>query len=202
MDEDLLRGFRRGDSAALTRVYYLYVADVERVARGALIRMTFSTANLADVVHEIFLRAFSTNARLSYDGHRDYKPYLLILARNVIINWAKRAGREIPTGDIFELTSDDGASPDEPAFSQAVVSVADQYIESLPAALRAVHNHRFVLAEPQRQAAEALGMSRQNLRTLEKKLVAGLREVLERAGLSAEDERTNGPAPIRTKASG
>lgn len=176
-------------------MYYLYIADVERVARVALVRMTFSTANLADVVHEIFLRAFSTNARFSYDGQRDYKPYLLILARNVIINWAKRAGREIPTDDIFELTSarpEDGASADEPPFSQAVVSLADQYIESLPAALRAVHHHRFVLSQPQRQAAEALGISRQNLRTLEKKLVAGLRDALEKAGLSAEDETNEG----------
>jgi RNA polymerase sigma-70 factor (ECF subfamily) len=67
-----------------------------------------------------------------------------------------------------------------------VVAVVSAYLASLPEELRRVHHQRFVLATPQRQAAEALGISRQSLRTLEKKLMAGLRERLRAAGIDAD----------------
>ena len=59
-------------------------------------------------------------------------------------------------------------------------------MKALPEELRQVHHQRFVLATPQRQAAEALGISRQSLRTLEKKLIVGLRRQLRQAGVEPE----------------
>jgi RNA polymerase sigma factor (sigma-70 family) len=192
MEGELARAFRRGDRDALTRVYHLYIADVERVVRIALIGVkAFSASNLADVVQEVFLRAFSQNGRTSYDGLREYRPYLLVIARNVVISWAQRTGREIPTGAIPENVDSreiNAATGEGAVFDPVSVSVAAQYVESLPAELRAVHHRRFVLAEPQREAAVGLGISRQNLRTLEKKLVTGLREALRRAGLDVARE--------------
>ena len=194
MDGELVRAFRQGDRDALTRVYRLYVADVERVVRTALISVkAFSASNFADVVQEVFLRAFSQNGRASYDGLREYKPYLLVIARNVVLDWARRTGKEIPAGVVPESLVSDGTEGvlTEPAvFDPATVAVAAGYVESLPAELRAVHERRFVLAEPQRKAAVGLGISRQNLRTLEKKLVTGLRQALRRAGLNVSREET------------
>jgi hypothetical protein len=57
------------------------------------------------------------------------------------------------------------------------------YLKDLPPELVAVHERRFVAAESQERAAEALGISRQSLRTLEKKLVDGLRRQIRRANL-------------------
>ena len=182
-------------------MYRLYVADVERVVRTALIGVkAFSASNLADVVQEVFLRAFSQNGRTSYDPLRDYKPYLLVIARNVVTDWARRTGREIPTEAVPESLASEGTdatAADGAIFDAATVSVAAQYVETLPADLRAVHHRRFVLAEPQREAANGLGISRQNLRTMEKKLVAGLRQALRRAGLGGDREETRSvpPAP-------
>src|SRR4051794_33518728 len=68
MDADLLRAFRGGNREALERVYRLCVSDVELRVRRALRSLgLLSAANLADLVQEVFLRAFSTSARLSYD---------------------------------------------------------------------------------------------------------------------------------------
>jgi RNA polymerase sigma factor (sigma-70 family) len=188
MDADLLRAFRGGDRETLANVYRLCVRDVELGVRRALASLRLlSAANLADIVQEVFLRAFSRNARLSYDGQRDYKPYVLSIARNVVVDWTRRVGREIPTSDLLEMTAGDIAdadSGDVTPFPPAAVSLVAGYVQSLPPDLRAVHHRRFVLAEPQRQAAAALGISRQSLRTREQNLIVGLRRELRRAGLS------------------
>jgi len=187
MDADLLRRIRSGDREALGYVYRLCVRDVESGARRALASLRLlSAANLADIVQEVFLRAFSKNARLSYDGQRDYKPYVLSIARNVVADWTRRVGREIPTSDLLEMTAGDSAeadSGDVSIFPPAAVSLVAAYVQSLSPDLRAVHHRRFVLAEPQRQAATALGISRQSLRTREQRLIVGLRRELRRAGL-------------------
>jgi len=196
MDADLLRGFRKGDREALTRVYRLHIDDVENLVRRALVRLGLLTAaNLADVVQEGFLRAFSERARLGYDGLREYRPYLLTVARNVVMDWARRHGREIPTADLPDDGPPDAAEPgiaDEAVgFPQPVVALAAAYVQGLSPELGAVHHRRFVLTEPQRQAADALGISRQTLRTRERKLVTGLRRALRRAGLGTGEQ---GPA--------
>jgi RNA polymerase sigma factor (sigma-70 family) len=190
MDGELVRAFRRGDREALARVYQLHIDDVERLARRALLGMrSLSAANLADVVQEIFLRAFSENARASYDGLREYRPYLLMMARNVVADWARRAGREVPSAEVLDaLDAGAGtaqAEPDPPPFPPATVSLVAAYVQALPPELRAVHHRRFELAEPQREAAAALGISRQSLRTRERRLIVGLRRELRRAGLGA-----------------
>jgi hypothetical protein len=54
----------------------------------------------------------------------------------------------------------------------------------MPQELRGVYERRFVLSEPQQRAADALGISRQTLRTLENKLIDGLKRVLRDQRLS------------------
>ena len=53
--------------------------------------------DLADLVQEVFMRAFSREGRQAYDGLRDYGPYLFAIARNVLVDWARVRGREIPS---------------------------------------------------------------------------------------------------------
>jgi RNA polymerase sigma-70 factor (ECF subfamily) len=212
MDAGLLRGFRRGDPDALEAVYLAHVREVEGWVRGALLRSGRLThADLADLVQDVFLRAFSESARASYDGLRPYPPFLMTVARNLFIDWARRTGREVPRSDILDgpLAGEGqpgagaaaqastegavGAGEGEP-FAPAVVAVADAYVQSLPDELRRIHHQRFVVGSPQRQAAEALGISRQTLRTLEKRLVIGLRRRLREAGmepLPAPAKKTN-----------
>jgi RNA polymerase sigma-70 factor (ECF subfamily) len=186
MDRALLESFRRGDRAALERVYRMHVDSVERFVAARLARAgRFSGANLADLVQDIFLRAFAESARNSYDGERDYDPFLLTIARNVLIDWLRRGNRELVDARTLEALVDStaGEPVDSELFEPELVSATQSYVESLSPELRDVHERRFVRAEPQRSAAEALGVSRQNLRTLERKLVDGLRRALRHAEL-------------------
>jgi len=105
-DRVLLDGFRAGAPDALGRVYAEYVRKVERLlsagfeVRGRGTRVGGACRqpqDLADLVQDVFLRAFSPQGRQAYDGLRDYGPYLFAIARNVLVDWARVLGREIPS---------------------------------------------------------------------------------------------------------
>jgi RNA polymerase sigma factor (sigma-70 family) len=204
MEADLLRGFRRGERDALARVYRLHIDAVDDLVRAALLRAgAFSAANLADLVQDVFMKAFADAARDGYDGLRDYAPYLLTIARNVVIDWLRRAGREIPTSDLEAALGADASGTDgEQPFPPPVLALAAAYVRALPPELKAVHERRFVLAEPQLQASAALGLSRQRLRTLEAKLVEGLRRELRRAGVDVSPTKAGSPSVVPARKAG
>lgn len=90
--------FRDGERAALERVYREHVALVRSSVRAGLYRTgRLSSSNLADIVQETFVKAFSRTGRQGYDGTRAYAPYILAIARNCLIDWLRRARREVPT---------------------------------------------------------------------------------------------------------
>jgi RNA polymerase sigma factor (sigma-70 family) len=194
---DLLQQFRDGDRVALETIYRAYVAKVVRVIRYGL-RASTSTGkrgtdprrleDLGDLVQETFLRAFAPGARSGFDGVRDYAPYLFTVARNVLVDWARRRGREVPTEwpemetlMNREIPFEDGDPPVEPRFR----SVVESYLAELTPELRAVHQVRYERGLSQVDGAAALGISRQSLRTLEMKLRTGLRRALKRSEIAA-----------------
>jgi RNA polymerase sigma-70 factor (ECF subfamily) len=203
-DPKLLARFRRGEREALERVYWAYVDRVERVVRygfqllnasGALYVEGLRSDDVADVVQETFTRAFGERARLAYDGLRDYGPFLVTITRNLLVDRLRKQGRELQTGDL-EALDGEAAVEERPFADDATMKVVREYLATLPEALRGVHEQRYVRGISQEEAARALGLSRQQIRTLEKRLRDGLAERLERAGLT-EDEKspTNLPAP-------
>jgi RNA polymerase sigma factor (sigma-70 family) len=180
---------RRGERQAIERAYREHHKDVERSVRNGLRRAgRLTPANVSDVVQEVFAKAFSERARARYDGTRAFGPYLQRIAGNVLVDWLRRSRRQI-TSDVG-LDSlegcDDFAYPTCELFPQDFLDVARSYITTLGADLRRVHELRFVAGEGQLDAARCLGISRQKLRTLERKLVDGLRHELESAGARGE----------------
>jgi RNA polymerase sigma-70 factor (ECF subfamily) len=147
--------------------------------------------DLADLVQEVFVRAFSEKGRRAYDGLREYGPYLYAIARNVLIDWARVRGREIPSPwteleAAMEITpvADDAA----PWADALTVRVVEEYLGALPEDLREVHRLRHEEGLSQEQAAERLGVGRQTLRTLERRLRDGLAAALDAAGIGTDDQ--------------
>lgn len=182
-DRDIwLRDFRDGRPGALERIYADHARDVEQTIRRGLARLgRYSDANLADVSQEVFLKAMTRPARLTYDGARDYRPFLIAIARNVLSDWARASFRERLDPSLLEASLESAALQAKDELAE-VLSHVSTCIENLPPDLRAVHERRFVAAEPQERAARALGISRQTLRTREKRLLARLRLSLKQAG--------------------
>ena len=192
---ELLRRFRAGDPPALEEVYWAYVGKIEGIVRhGVAVPGTGGRvggsgrhrADLADLVQEIFIRAFAPPARQAYDGLRDYGPYLFTVARHVVIDWGRRQGREIPTLDVDLEGLVEAPGPPLPEEAAAGdLDIVRRYLDQLSAELRAVHQVRYEQGLSQREAADRLGVSRQQLRTLEDHLRTGLRRALKRSELAA-----------------
>ena len=185
MELDRREAFRSGKTWALECVYHEHVHLVRRSVRVGLYRAGWlSSWNLADIVQETFARAFSPAARERYDGTRCYAPYVLAIARNCLVDWLRRVGREVPTDqDLDPLFHPAGDCEGASAFAPELVAAANCYVSSLSDELRAVHRQRFEFGQSQARAAAELGMSRQNLRTLERELITALRRQVRCSGL-------------------
>ena len=193
----LLDAFRRGDNEALTEVYLHSVDSVERLVRQLLRRHLKSDEEdrVRDLLQDIFIRAFSAQARLSYDGLRPYRPFLLQIARNRVIDDLRKSGREILLDDLdsgFDLDLvkaseqtelQDGNSPEEALHWKKLQEATQEYIATLSELLRSFVRLRFEQELGQRAVAEHLGLSRWRVRSLEKKVQDGLRRFLRRRGL-------------------
>jgi RNA polymerase sigma-70 factor (ECF subfamily) len=196
-DPDLLRRFRRGERAALAHVYDCYVGVVESLIRRGFIAATgrssthrvITHADLADLVQEVFVKAFAEPARCAYDGVREYRPFLIAIARNVLVDHLRRHGREVPV-DILAIERLGDRDPPEP-ISEApwadahTMRVVEHYLDRLSPHEHAVYVQRYVKCCSQLEAAAALGLSRQQLRTTEARLRRGLARELARAKLHA-----------------
>ena len=95
---ELLRRFQAGNREALSQVYWFYIERVELALRRGL-RMAHGDwvvlgADDADLVQEVFLRAFAEPARLAYDAVRPYAPLLMTIARHTLADFLRRSGRE------------------------------------------------------------------------------------------------------------
>jgi RNA polymerase sigma-70 factor (ECF subfamily) len=196
----LLDRFRAGGPEALGAVYWKYVRKVERLlsagfeVRGRGTRVAGACRqldDLADLVQEVFLRAFSEKGRRAYDGLRDYGPYLYAIARNVLVDWARVRGREIPA-PWAELEAAVEVTPvidDTPPWATATtMRVVEGYLSALPQDLREVHKLRHEEGLSQEQAAQRLGVGRQTLRTLERRLQDGLVAALDTAGILTDSQ--------------
>jgi RNA polymerase sigma-70 factor (ECF subfamily) len=194
-DRALLDGFRAGVPEALGAVYWEYVRKVERLlsagfevrSRGTRVSGAYrEPEDLADLVQEVFVRAFSDKGRRAYDGLRDYGPYLYAIARNVLVDLARVRGREIPS-PWTELEAAIEIAPvvedTAPWAEAATMRVVEEYLGALPPDLREVHRLRHEEGLSQEQAAERLGVGRQTLRTLERRLQEGLGAALHAAGI-------------------
>jgi RNA polymerase sigma-70 factor (ECF subfamily) len=186
----LLARFRDGDAEVLDQVYRTYVRAVTRVVASALRRYGGGAAgwqqiasDLPDLVQEVFARAFDPRTRQRFDGVRDYRPFVSQIAHNVTVDHLRRRQHDVPADidQMFQALSVDSLSRDadaELAERETLTIVAD-YLASLPLELRRAHDLLYVRGLSEREAAAALGVGRQAIRTLGARLRDGLRHALE-----------------------
>jgi RNA polymerase sigma factor (sigma-70 family) len=185
----LLVSFRLGERAALELVYRAYVGSIERylraLARRAGSRDLGQASVIADLVQEVFVRAFSASGRNAYDGVREYAPYLITIARNCFVDVQRSRGRELATNpQELWLALCDVPEVAPRWYEPTATAVVSVFVGCLEPHLKDVYEQRFVLGRSQEAASTALGLSRRAIRTAEKRLQVQLRRALFRAGIS------------------
>src|SRR5262252_986635 len=135
-ERDLLELFRAGDEAALETVYWACVDQVTRTADAVLRACSTGSARgggeiatlLADVVQEVFVKAFAPDARQRFDASRPYEPYLAQITRNVAIDHWRQLRRYVPSDlehliDKLSLEADTGSGAKDWADAETVALV-------------------------------------------------------------------------------
>ena len=184
----LLLDFRAGKPAALETIYRHYVRGVDiylrALARSAGSAERAQPSAIADLLQEVFIRAFSSNARMAYDGQRDFAPYLNTIARNCFIDTLRRGKKERLLGlSASAVALEELPISTQEQYEPVVIAVLESYLSELPAPLRGVYEQRFELGASQEAACDKLGISRRSLRTAEEHLRSGLRKALLLAGV-------------------
>jgi RNA polymerase sigma-70 factor (ECF subfamily) len=191
----LLEAFRRGERAALTTVYTHYVDEVALLVRQGF---TVSAAQVAvpgerdpqrqrDLVQETFLRAFSERARLAYDGLSPFRPWLLRIAKNLMIDEGRRAGRmvlEPPSADALDAAAVLDASPEEALAWKTLRAATIAWRAAIEPELQRFVQLRFEEERSQAEVAALLAVTRRRVRTLETEVRVGLRVHLRKLGLT------------------
>src|SRR5580692_8945302 len=166
-NDHLLRRFRAGDREALGTVYWHYVDAVEALLRRCLASRAGAMAHgkeVADVLQDVFVKAFSESARLAFDESREYRPFLMVIARHTLIDHLRVAPREISLDaaaiDALVDTREGHEQDSGPWGEPQTMALVEKYIEELDEHQRAVYVERYVRCRSQEHTAEALGTSR------------------------------------------
>ena len=186
----LLDAFRAGDRQALEVVYMFYVDAVFNLVRfgflladGKRVVGTTRPDMQRELVHDVFVRAFAERARISYDGLRPYRPFLLRLARNVIIDaWRRRGLTLADPADVEELATE--TPTDDDLDWQRLTHATRTWSATLDDECKRFVALRFEEGLGQRDVAKSMGATRRRVRTLETVVRRGLLAHLTRLGLA------------------
>jgi RNA polymerase sigma-70 factor (ECF subfamily) len=179
-------------------VYEAYVQEVELVARRGFVtgmnaehRVPGAAAeDVRDLVQETFTRAFAPKARSAYDGLRPYRPYLLRVLKNLMIDRARASNREPREGergvgdidaaiDRNEALRLDAPMPaDEALRWKRLREAYAEFSESMDEEELELVRLRYDEGLSQRDAAAALGATRRRIRTVEDRIRTGLSSFL------------------------
>lgn len=192
-DRGLLDRFRRGERDALAAVFEHYVDDVATLARRGFTIESSGHAYVRgasrdgeyELVQETFAKAFAEKARLAYDGLSPYRPYLLRITKNLMIDRYRAQQKEARTVelDALELDALEAAGEEPPDLHWQKLSAATaEYVATLETQQREFVKLRFEDGGSQDRVAQELGCTRRKVRTLERDVQNGLRSWLKRRG--------------------
>ena len=141
-----------------------------------------------DLTQEVFVRAFSQRARLSYDGLSPFRPWLLRIAKNLMIDEGRRSGRMVASVDLAPVDSDpvNPVSPEEELEWNNLRTSTRAWCATQDDQLQRFVLLRFEEERSQIEVAQALGVSRRQVRKMEELVRSRLRRHLKRAGFISE----------------
>lgn len=193
----LLDAFRQGHREALSSVYRAYVDEVATLIRRGF---TVDAARVSvpgvaepqrqrDLIQDVFVRAFDERARLAYDGVSPFRPWLMRIAKNAVIDEWRKTGRLIALEDaaasktVSELDAVLPVSPEEEFTWEALRKATRAFCATLEPPLPRFVQLRFEEENSQADVAKALGVSRRQIRTWEEVVRRRLRRHLAALGL-------------------
>jgi RNA polymerase sigma factor (sigma-70 family) len=202
---DILVAYKRGDQKAMEAVYHAYLAKVSRVIRHGFLLSRDRDVSVpgvrdaeteCDLIQETFLRAFSDTARKNYNGRSPFTPYIVRIAKNLMIDRYRKPKRESLESELKakdeEFDLDEGPVAEQllldedPAMAAHHSSQQEaclEYVETLGDLEDSFYELRYRKALPLLEVARQMGISRRQARTMENNLRKGLCSFLKEKNL-------------------
>jgi RNA polymerase sigma-70 factor (ECF subfamily) len=135
------------------------------------------------MTQEIFLKAFSDDARARWDGLRPYGAWLNTMTRNALIDRARKERRlDFRAPDDMPDIVDDSASAADDVDARELAAVLQQFTDAMSPEERTLFATRFEQGLSLGQTAKALGWSEIKVRTVDTRLRARLLQEAQGAG--------------------
>lgn len=190
-NEQKARAYKRGDREVLHRLYEAYHDDVEQMLRHGF---TFTSGGetvrfrgcrrpfrLREMVQDGFIHAFRERVRDNYDPSQAFRPYLMTVIRNHMIDQFRRQQLE---GELFVAADavaeddeheqdvldrlgdgdDDEESPEEDALRRELAGLLQEFIDSLDETDARILQEYMLGDRTQHGMADELGVSRNTVR--------------------------------------
>ncbi len=198
-DAAWLRGYQAGEPVAMERLFRTYAPYVMALlrngcsgSRGGHCHITNQDMRM-ELMQEVFVRVLGPNMRSRYDASRPFTAFLRGVTRNVMLEQVRRtsvsAQRHVAIqGEDHDLL--ETWSPSQPLADELLEGAQDRalmqdFMATLSPAERRFLAVRFEGGQSQRDAAETLGLGRQQVRRMDDELRAKLEKFLRGRGVDA-----------------
>lgn len=197
----LREAFKKGEAWALKQVYLDLVDElgtltkrgfiIDRGKQGRVLGLA-NPSDQRDIVQEVFARAFAEKARASYQSKYPLRPYILRIAKNLMIDRLRRGNREVQPGgkedpiDIDVLIEKDSEIPESAAElvdRQRLLDGTRDFLQTLEQEEQRFYQLRYARCLPQQEVAQKMDVTRRRVRTLESRFRSALAAFLKKRGL-------------------
>ena len=123
-----MRRMQKGDKTGLKEIYEAYISYIYAVIRGVV----KNKENAEDLTAEFFIKLW--NMAEQYKAGSGHKTWMTVIARNMAIDFMRKAGREQLTEEVPEASAADAASGTAGSLENDVVGRMNfrETVEKLP----------------------------------------------------------------------
>ena len=134
-----MRRMQKGDKTGLKEIYEAYISYIYAVIRAVV----KNKENAEDLTAEFFIKLW--NMADQYKAGSGHKTWMTVIARNMAIDFMRKAGREQLTEEVPEASAADAASGTAGSLENDVVGRMNfrETVEKLPETERQIMNMKF-----------------------------------------------------------
>ncbi len=175
---------RTGDEAALAELYNLYFPRVYRY----ILARTGNTYDAEDLTEEVFLRVLDAIERFQW-REAPFSAWLFRIAHNAVISQRRKEGARGKSSPLSEALPVNSQGPDEMVENRLALNEIMKAAETLPEAQRRVIGLRFAAGLTVAETARAMDKGEGNVKVIQHKAIAKLREMLTQRPIVHEKRR-------------
>lgn len=149
-----MRRIQKGDKTGLKEIYEAYISYIYAVIRGVV----KNKENAEDLTAEFFIKLW--NMADQYKAGSGHKTWMTVIARNMAIDFMRKAGREQLTEEVPEVSAADTAVGIADSMENEVVGRMNfrETVEKLPETERQIMTMKLAGQMTFKEIAEVLGI--------------------------------------------